>query len=50
MKYKTISNYEILEKLVEGGMGQVYKAFDTNLERNVAIKLMLPQVHLILTN
>ena len=37
---KTISHYEVLEKLDEGGMGTIFKARDQSLDRMVALKLL----------
>ena len=38
-----INGHKIIRELGRGGMGAVYEAFDPNLERRAAVKIILPE-------
>src|SRR5579883_536485 len=39
---RTVGHYELLNQIGQGGMGQVWKAWDSRLNRLVAIKFLAP--------
>ena len=39
----TLGHYEVQGLIGKGGMGEVYRGYDTKLQRDVALKLLPPQ-------
>ena len=44
MVSQTLAHYKILEKIGSGGMGEVYVAEDTKLDRKIALKVLPPEM------
>ena len=42
MEGRTLSHFRILEKIGAGGMGEVYRAHDEHLDRDIAVKVLPP--------
>ena len=42
MRFQRIGSYDVTALIGEGGMGQVYQAIDTKLNRQVALRVLPP--------
>ena len=41
---RTLAHYQILDEISRGGMGVVYRAIDVRLNREVALKVLPPEL------